>query len=134
MKQKSIILGINILIISFFILIHNEVVAEGVEKTDGIGPQSVQAIGEKNVLIVVVQFPDASPSTPVELVQKRVVGGLNSYVKEQSFGLASIKADFMGYIMLPDSLTDYKISPYNFRVDKTRIRKKYKSWNYTGRY
>jgi hypothetical protein len=52
-----------------------------------------------------------------------VVHGLNEYVREQSYGLASINADFKGYVRLPDSLNDYKIAPYNFKVDRKRIRK-----------
>lgn len=97
--------------------------AESIEKGGGLGPQSTQAIGEKSVLMVVVRFPDATPTTPIAAVQRRVVAGLGSYVDEQSYGLASIKADFRGYVMLPNSLADYKISPYNFGVDKGRIRK-----------
>jgi hypothetical protein len=43
------------------------------------------------------------------------------YVAEQSYGLASIQADFRGYVLLPDRITHYKISPYNFQVDRSRI-------------
>lgn len=96
--------------------------AAAVEGED-LGPQSTQAAGEKRILMVVVRFPDATPSTPMETLQRRVVKGLNAYVKEQSYGLSSIKVDFRGYITLPDSLAKYKISPYNFRVDKSRILK-----------
>lgn len=88
-----------------------------------LGPQSVQARGEKRVLMVVVRFPDATPTTPLETVKRRVVGGLNRYVAEQSYGLASVNADFRGYVMLPDPLPRYTVSPYNYRVDRERIRK-----------
>ena len=57
------------------------------------------------------------------MVKRKAVVGLSAYVKEQSYGLASIKADFRGYVTLPDSLTKYKVSPYNFKVDKKRVRK-----------
>lgn len=53
----------------------------------------------------------------------KAVTRLSTYVNEQSYGLASIKADFRGYVTLPDSLARYKVSPYNFQVDKERVRK-----------
>lgn len=118
-----VITRITPLILAFFLVVNSGVLAKSIEEGGVLGPQSTQAIGEKRVLIVVVRFPDATPTTPIEVVKRRVVAGLGSYVNEQSYGLASIKADFRGYVMLPDSLADYKISPYNFRVDKTRILK-----------
>ena len=88
-----------------------------------LAPQSVQAIGEKRVLMVGVRFPDAQPSKSIEEVRKRVVVGLDNYVREQSYGLASITADFRGWIALPDPLSRYAVSPYNFKVDRDRVRK-----------
>ena len=124
MKRKLTMFRRIILpLFSFLFVINGGVWAKSIEEGGGLGPQSTQAIGEKSVLVVVVRFPDATPTTPIETVQKRVVAGLGSYVDEQSYGLASIKTDFRGYVTLPDSLADYKISPYNFRVDKSRIRK-----------
>lgn len=88
-----------------------------------LGPQSTQAVGEKKVLTVAVRFPDATPSVPLDDVKRKVLVSLANYVHEQSYGLASISVDFRGYVMLPDSLERYKVSPYNFKVDRTRVRK-----------
>jgi len=93
------------------------------ELWDSLGPQSTQATGEKNVLIVPVQFPDVQPSLQLSEIQRRAVTGLNAYVKEQSYGLASVNADFRRWVKLPDPLDRYKVSPYNFQVDRTRVRK-----------
>lgn len=114
---------ISLPILAFILLIHSGVLAKELAGESGLGPQSLQAIGEKRVLMVVVRFPDATPTTPIETVKERVVTRLNAYVAEQSYGLASVNADFRGYVMLPEPLSHYKISPYNFRVDKRRIRK-----------
>jgi hypothetical protein len=46
----------------------------------------MQAIGEKHVLMVVVRFPDALPTTPIEILKKRVVSGFNAYVVEHHMG------------------------------------------------
>lgn len=107
----------------FFLGISHGVFAKDGAEGKGLGPQSTQAIGQKNVLMVVVQFPDATPTTPIETLKRRVVDGLGAYVKEQSYGLSSIRADFRGYVMLPDRLADYKVSPYNFQVERRKIRK-----------
>ncbi len=87
-----------------------------------LGLQSAQAIGEKRVLAVVVRFPDAEPRVQIERVKQRVFA-LNTYVVEQSYGCASLKIDFRGYVTLPSSLGKYKVSQYNNQVDAGRVRK-----------
>ncbi len=96
---------------------------KGLEEDTVLGPQSKLAQGELHVLMVAVRFPDAEPSIPLERTRKRVVVDLNDYIKEQSYGRAGVKADFRGWVKLPDSLGQYKVSPYNYQVDRTRVRK-----------
>ena len=93
------------------------------EGDEGLGPQSDQAKGELRVLAVAVRFPDASPSFDLNNIRRRVVDDLDQYVREQSYGQAWLKADFRGWVDLPDSLSKYKVSPHNFKVDRTRVRK-----------
>jgi M6 family metalloprotease-like protein len=81
------------------------------------------AKGELSVLMAAVRFPDAEPSFPLERIRKKVVNDLDRYVQEQSYGKAWLKPDFRGWVRLPDSLSSYKVSPYNFQVDRTRVRK-----------
>ena len=95
----------------------------GYSEENDLGLQSTQAIGGKRVLIVAVRFPDAAPTVPIEMVKRKAVSGLNAYVVEQSYGLASINADFRGYKTLPSSLSKYKVSQYNNQVDAGRVRK-----------
>jgi hypothetical protein len=95
----------------------------GYSEENDLGLQSTQAMGEKRVLIVVARFPDATPTVPIEMVKRRAVVGLNAYVVEQSYGLASTHADFRGYQTLPSSLSKYKVSQYNNQVDAGRVRK-----------
>jgi hypothetical protein len=93
------------------------------EKEGVLGPQSSLAKGEQHVLMPVVRFPDSEPSLPLENIKQRAVYGLDRYVREQSYGQAWLKADFRGWVRLPDPLAEYKISPYNFRVDRNRVKK-----------
>ncbi|MBW2168967.1 MAG: hypothetical protein JRG69_06870 [Deltaproteobacteria bacterium] len=96
---------------------------EGLQEENILGPQSKHAIGEQNVLILAVRFPDVEPKFPLKRIQRKAVIGLNKYVKEQSYGLTWVKADFRGWVMLPDPIRKYKVSPYNFKVDRTRVKK-----------
>jgi len=96
---------------------------QGSQGENILGPQSKHALGEQNVLVLAVSFPDVDPRFPIERVRKKVVKGLNKYVKEQSYGMTWVKADFRAQIMLPDPIGKYKVSPYNFKVDRTRVKK-----------
>ena len=88
-----------------------------------LGLQSQQAIGEQRVLVLAVKFPDAEPSFPLSAIRTKAARDLDQYVKEQSYGLTRVKADFRGWIELPDPIGKYKVSPHNYRVDRTRVRK-----------
>jgi len=100
-----------------------ESLAKGSEEENNLGPQSKQAIGEQHVLVLAVRFPDVEPRFPIKQIRKKVVRGLDKYVKEQSYGLTWVKADFRGWITLPNPIRKYNVSPYNFKVDKTRVKK-----------
>ena len=89
----------------------------------GLGTQSDQAKGELRVLAIAVRFPDAKPSFNLDNIRKRAVDDLDRYVREQSYGQAWLKADFRGWVDLPDPLSSYKVSPHNFKVDRRRVRK-----------
>ncbi len=107
-----------------FLLVEcGSVPAKDLREDSLLGPQSKLAIGEQHVLMVAVKFPDVEPSLPLERTRKKAVVELNQYVKEQSYGLTSVQADFRGWVKHPDSLSNYNISPYNFKVDRTRIKK-----------
>jgi len=98
-------------------------IAKGSEGDNILGPQSKQALGGQRVLVLAVRFPDVEPRFPIKRLRKKVVRGLNKYVKEQSYGLTWVKSDFRGWITLPDPIRKYKVSPYNFKVDRTRVTK-----------
>lgn len=98
-------------------------IQKSLQEKNPLGAQSIQAKGEQHVLMVAVRFPDVEPTFSLAQSRKKVVDDLDRYVKEQSYGLTWVKADFRGWIMLPDPISKYEISPYNFKVDRSRIRK-----------
>ena len=80
--------------------------------------ESPHARGEQSVLMVAVQFPDVKPKVSLAAdLEERAVKRLGAYVKEQSYGLTWIKPDFMGWVLLPGPIAEYRISPDNFQVD-----------------
>ena len=88
-----------------------------------LGPQSKQAKGEQRVLMVAVRFPDVKPRFSLDHIKKRAVVRLSHYVKTQSYGQAWIKPHFIGWVLLPDPISEYRVSPDNFKVDRGRVRK-----------
>jgi hypothetical protein len=123
MTLRLMLVGrVPLFLFAFLLAIGGGALARSEADERDLGPQSTVAKGQKHVLMVAVRFPDVNPSTPLEVIRRRVAEGLNLYVAEQSYGIASVKADFRGYLMLPSPIADYKISPYNYRVDKSRIR------------
>jgi hypothetical protein len=75
------------------------------------------------VLVAAVRFPDVEPRFSLGELERRSCGELNAYVKDQSYGQAWVKPRFMGWVHLPDSISAYKVSPNNFKVDRRRVRK-----------
>ena len=92
------------------------------ERAD-LGPQSTRAKGELRVLMLAVRFKDVEPKFSLDQIKLRTVTRLSDYVKTQSYGQAWIKPNFMGWILLPDNISEYRVSPNNFKVDKGRVRK-----------
>jgi hypothetical protein len=88
-----------------------------------LGPQSKQAKGEHRVILLAVRFPDVKPSFSLDHIKKRAVTRLNDYVKIQSYGQAWIKPHFIGWVSLPDPISQYRVSPDNFEVDRGKVRK-----------
>ncbi|MBW1803518.1 MAG: hypothetical protein JRJ85_22665, partial [Deltaproteobacteria bacterium] len=88
-----------------------------------MGPQSRLAKDEQRVLMLAVRFPDVEPRFHLGRIKKKVMGDLNAYVKAQSYGLTWINPHFMGWVPLPDPISEYRVSPNNFMVDKGRVRK-----------
>lgn len=88
-----------------------------------LGPQSHQALGEQRVLTVAVRFPDEQPRFPLRLIKRKVIMGLDRYVREQSYGMTWLNTDFKGWVAMPEPLAKYKISHSAYKIDKNKVRK-----------
>jgi hypothetical protein len=112
-----------LIIFSLFTAATVSSLARSSDENDLLGPQSRRALGEQRLLIVAVRFPDVRPYVSLQEIKKKTLSGLNHYVKEQSYGQTWLEPDFKGWVLLPDSLEQYKVSPDNFKVDKRRVKK-----------
>jgi hypothetical protein len=75
-------------------------------------------------IVILVEFPDVQHNVNRDFVQKRFSHHLNSYVKEMSYNTVSLNVDVTKkWYTLPDSISNYRISPRNLEVDKSRVRK-----------
>ena len=92
-----------------------------------LGPQSQQSLGEQRVLVVAVRFPDVQPRLSLQQIRNRTVEGLDRYVREQSYGLTWLQADFRGWVDLPDPISKYRLTHILLELKKTtskaRVRK-----------
>ena len=75
-------------------------------------------------IIILVEFPDVQHDVTRDFVQKRFSQHLNNYVEEMSYNKVFLKIDVTDkWYTLPDSISQYRISPHNLKVDKSRVRK-----------
>lgn len=124
MKRRLVLLGGLVVLFLIFTMAGCQAASFQENEPSGpMGPQARSGRGEQRVLMAVVRFPDVEPGVALDRMRKKVVEDLDRYVREQSYGLAWVKADFRGWVKLPDPISEYKISPYNFQVDRRRVRK-----------
>lgn len=84
------------------------------------------ALGEtvKRGVIVLVEFPDVKHDVDRDRVLMRFSRQLNDYVREMSYNKASLEIDVTRkWRKMPESVSQYRISPRNLEVDKSRVRK-----------
>ncbi|MCJ7813227.1 hypothetical protein MUP95_07935 [bacterium] len=117
----KIILFVIFFLIFMIVVINN--LAMSSDENDLLGPQSKRALGEQRLLIVAVRFQDVKPTISLQEIKRRTVTDLGNYIKDQSYGLTWIEPDFKGWVLLPDLIETYKVSPNNFQVEREKVRK-----------
>jgi M6 family metalloprotease-like protein len=82
----------------------------------------VNITGPQRLLIVAVRFPGIRPALDLAEIQAKVER-VRRYVEESAYGKMKLETDRVGWYELPASLGEYAVSPYNFKVDRTRVRR-----------
>ncbi len=78
--------------------------------------------GPQRLLVVAVRFPGTNPSLAVPEIEEKV-GKVDEYVRSASYGKAWLEPKLTGWYELPAPLGAYKVSPFNFKVDRERVRR-----------
>ena len=75
-------------------------------------------------IVILVGFPDLSHNVDRSFVQMRFSRQLNSYVREMSYNTVSLDvAVTEKWYMMPNPVGQYRISPRNLEVDRSRVRR-----------
>lgn len=86
-----------------------------------LGIVSDIARGTKRYLVILVNFPDIQPRLPLEEVKDRATTKVHRWYQAASNGQTGFQATIKGPYTLPQPLSTYKVSPYNFKVDPDRV-------------
>lgn len=75
-------------------------------------------------LVVLAQFPDVRHTVRPAYARRRFFEELSAYVGEMSGGTVRLTGDVTkGWVTLPRPVAEYRISPRNLEVDRSRIQK-----------
>ncbi|MDR3640063.1 MAG: hypothetical protein P4L39_01925 [Humidesulfovibrio sp.] len=88
----------------------------------GSHPAEAQGPVVKRGLVLLVQFPDVPHDVDRDFIQQRFAGHLNRYVQEMSGGKVTLDVEVAPtWRTMPKPIAQYRISPHNLEVDKSRV-------------
>jgi len=82
----------------------------------------VNIAGPQRLLVVAVRFPGVRSTLNLPEIRAKVER-VKRYVEESAYGKMKLETDMVGWYELPAPLGEYSVSPYNFKVDRTRVRR-----------
>lgn len=104
-----------------FVLVPLAAQAADAHRDPKLGLVSDIARGSKRYLVILVDFPNVQPRLPLAKVKERAVPRVARWYQAASHGQTRFNGTVKGPYTLPQPLTTYKVSPYNFRVDSQRV-------------
>jgi len=84
--------------------------------------EPVQVAGTQKLLVVAVSFADLEPPRGLGEIRQKA-DAVRRYIEMASYGKASVEPVVVGWYRMPAPLADYRVSPYNFDVDRGRVRR-----------
>ena len=82
----------------------------------------VEVRGAQRLLVVAVRFSGTDPSLPFSQVKEKAER-VNRYIRAASYGKAWLEPKIVGWYEMPAPLSQYQVSPFNYKVDKNRVRR-----------
>lgn len=78
--------------------------------------------GPQRILVIAARFPGTAPTRTLAQLRDKI-DKVNYQLRSASYGKAWLEARLTGWHEMPDPLSAYRVSPYNFQVDRERVRK-----------
>ena len=78
--------------------------------------------GPQRLLVVAVRFPGTPPTFSLSQIKEKV-GNVNRYIRAASYGKAWLEPKIAGWYEMSAPLSMYQVSPFNYKVDKARVRR-----------
>jgi len=86
-----------------------------------LGVHTTQATGEQKVIVVLVDFPDVTPTLSEKQIYAKVFVNLDEYFRDASYGQMWLTGDVTGPYTLPHPISDYNISIQNLQANRTKV-------------
>ena len=78
--------------------------------------------GPQKILVIAVRFPGTEPSLTLPQIEKKV-GQVDGYIRMASYGKAWLEPRLTGWYEMPAPLGEFRVSPFNYKVDRGRVRR-----------
>ncbi|MBC8339554.1 MAG: hypothetical protein H8E39_12775 [Alphaproteobacteria bacterium] len=95
--------------------------ATNTASTEGLG-DPVRVAGAQRLLVVAVRFPGTEPPRSLDDIRQKA-DKVRRYIHMTSYGKASVAPTVSGWYEMPAPLSEYRVSPHNFDVDRGRVRR-----------
>ncbi|MBI4189245.1 MAG: hypothetical protein HY525_01755 [Betaproteobacteria bacterium] len=82
----------------------------------------VSVLGPQRLLVVAVRFPGTAPTSSLSQIEEKIAR-IGRYIRAASYGKAWLESKLAGWYDMPGPVEDYKVSPFNFQVDRNRVRR-----------
>lgn len=86
-----------------------------------LGLHTTKATGEKKLMVILADFPDVKRQYPEQTISDRMLGFVANYFREASYNKMSFKGEMTKRYLLPNPVSNYKISARNLEVDPKRV-------------
>ena len=83
---------------------------------------AVSVLGPQRLLVVAVRFPGTGPTQTLDQIRDKI-GRVDRYIRSASYGKAWLEPKLSGWHDMPAPVGDYSVSPHNFQVDRSRVRR-----------
>jgi M6 family metalloprotease-like protein len=93
----------------------------GSEKAAKLGLYTTDAVGHIDYVVILADFPDVGRGVNKDTIDERMLEFLGEYFKYASYEKLEYEGTMVGPYTLPKSVEEYKISPINMEVDRSRV-------------